>query len=98
MDPRERIADQLLVLRCQEGDIAAFEQLVNRWQERLWRHAWRLTGDESAAWDALQEAWIGMSRGLQPACRSGSLSRLGLSDREQQVPRLAAPPTTTTAD
>jgi RNA polymerase sigma-70 factor (ECF subfamily) len=65
MDPRERIADQLLVLRCQEGDIAAFEQLVNRWQERLWRHAWRLTGDENAAWDALQEAWIGMSRGLR---------------------------------
>ena len=64
MDARERIADELLVLRCQEGDIAAFEQLVERWQERLWRHAWRLTGDENAAWDALQETWIGISRGL----------------------------------
>ena len=64
MDQRERIENELLVLRCQEGDVAAFEQLVNRWQERLWRHAWRLTGEESAAWDALQEAWIGISRGL----------------------------------
>jgi RNA polymerase sigma-70 factor (ECF subfamily) len=64
MDPRERIADELLVLRCQEGDIGAFEQLVERWQERLWRHAWRLTGDENAAWDVLQETWIGVTRGL----------------------------------
>jgi RNA polymerase sigma-70 factor, ECF subfamily len=75
MNARERIADELLVLRCQEGDVGAFEQLVDRWQERLWRHAWRLTGDENAAWDALQEAWIGISRGLrrlaEPAAFSG---------------------------
>ncbi len=64
MSPQERINDELLVLRCQEGDSAALELLVGRWQERLWRHAWRLTGDEDAAWDVLQEAWIGISRGL----------------------------------
>lgn len=64
MSPQERINDELLVLRCQEGDSAAFDLLVGRWQERLWRHAWRLTGDEDAAWDVLQEAWIGISRGL----------------------------------
>ena len=44
--------------------MAAFEQLVKRWQQRLWRHAWRLTDDENAAWDVLQEAWIGISRGM----------------------------------
>jgi RNA polymerase sigma factor (sigma-70 family) len=65
MDQRERLTDELLVLRCQEGDVAAFEELVERWQERLWRHAWRLTGDENAAWDALQETWIGITRGLR---------------------------------
>ncbi len=64
MNQRDRLNDELLVLRCQEGDAEAFEALVDRWQPRLWRHAWRLTGDESAAWDALQEAWIGISRGL----------------------------------
>jgi len=62
MSRRERIEDELLVLRSQEGDASAFEQLVGRWQERLWRHAWRLTGNEDAAWDALQEAWIGIGR------------------------------------
>lgn len=61
----ERIQDELLVLRCQEGDGTAFEELVERWQERLWRHAWRLTGDEEAAWDALQDAWIGIAGGIR---------------------------------
>ncbi|MHC4519499.1 MAG: RNA polymerase sigma factor [Planctomycetota bacterium] len=64
MNKNERILDELLVLRCQEGDIEAFETLVGRWQERLWRHAWRLTGNESTAWDVLQEAWIAISQGL----------------------------------
>lgn len=65
MSPDERINDELLVLSVQEGDPAAFERLVERWQERLWRHAWRLTGDEEAAWDVLQETWIGIVRGVR---------------------------------
>ncbi len=64
MKRRERITDELLVLRCQEADGAAFTELVDRWAERLWRHAWRLTGDEQAAWDVTQEAWIGIARRL----------------------------------
>ncbi|MGO9112495.1 MAG: RNA polymerase sigma factor [Thermoguttaceae bacterium] len=64
MNQHDRLNDELLVLRCQEGDTEAFELLVARWQQRLWRHAWRLTGNESAAWDVLQEAWIGISRGI----------------------------------
>jgi hypothetical protein len=35
MDPRDRIEDELLVLQCQEGNVAAFEQLVDRWRQRL---------------------------------------------------------------
>jgi RNA polymerase sigma-70 factor, ECF subfamily len=64
MNTQDRLNDELLVLRCQQRDAEAFEALIGRWQRRLWRHAWRLTGDESAAWDALQEAWIGISRGI----------------------------------
>jgi len=64
MSQHDRLNDELLVLRCQEGDTRAFELLVGRWQRRLWRHAWRLTSDEGDAWDATQEAWIGISRGI----------------------------------
>jgi RNA polymerase sigma-70 factor, ECF subfamily len=72
MSQQDRLNDELLVLRCQEGDTEAFELLVGRWQRRLWRHAWRLTGDESAAWDALQEAWIGISRGIGRLADAGA--------------------------
>jgi len=64
MSRQDRFNDELLVLRCQGGDAEAFESLVGRWQQRLWRHAWRLTGDETAAWDVIQETWIGISRGI----------------------------------
>ena len=65
MSPDERLNDELLVLRSQEGDLSALENLVERWQERLWRHAWRLTGDEDAAYDVLQESWLAITRGLR---------------------------------
>ncbi len=61
---REQTLDEYLVLRVQEGSRTAFTQLVTRWQDRLWRHAFRLTGREDAAWDVLQESWVGVTRGL----------------------------------
>jgi RNA polymerase sigma-70 factor (ECF subfamily) len=64
MERREQILDEWLILSCQQGDPVAFEQLVGRWQPRLWRHAWRLLGDEDAAWDALQDSWTAMVRGI----------------------------------
>lgn len=68
MNHRDQIGDQVLVMRCQEGDVVALDELLVRWQERLWRHAVRLTGDSEAAWDILQETLMAISR------RIGSLS------------------------
>lgn len=65
MKSSEHIIDELLVLRSQDGDRQAFEELVARWQERLWRHARLLTGDQDAAWDALQETWLAIVKGLK---------------------------------
>ncbi len=62
MNQNERINDELLVIRVQEGATEALTELVERWQDRLWRLAWRLTDDEQAAWDVLQDAWIVISR------------------------------------
>lgn len=60
----DQIYDELLVLRCQDGESAALEELVERWQERLGRHAQRLCGHPELANDALQEAWMAIVRGL----------------------------------
>lgn len=65
MNPNERVHDQLLVLRSREGDAAALDALLGRWQERLWRHALRLTGDDDAAWDILQDACLAIGRDIE---------------------------------
>ena len=62
MNQQDQIYDQCLVARCREGDPEALEKLLSRWQERLWRHALRVTGDSEAAWDVLQETMIVISR------------------------------------
>lgn len=61
---REQLVDQLLVLRSQDGEAEAFDELVRRWQRPLWRHACRLTGQEDAAWDVVQESWAAIIRGI----------------------------------
>jgi RNA polymerase sigma-70 factor (ECF subfamily) len=67
-----QVLDELLVLHSQEGDADAFAALVRRYQPRLRRHAWHLTGHAEAADDAVQEAWLAVARGLRrledPAC------------------------------
>jgi RNA polymerase sigma factor (sigma-70 family) len=57
--------DELLVLRSREGDASALDALLRRWQEPLWRHALRLTGEEEAAWDVLQESLLVIARGIR---------------------------------
>jgi len=62
---RSQIYEELLVIKCRHGDSAAFEELVGRWQKRLWNYAYRVTGSESAAWDVVQETWYGVIKGIR---------------------------------
>jgi len=64
-DNLSNIEDQLLVMDAQDGDVAAMEKLVSRWQKRLWQHAYRLVGDAEAAWDITQQTWLGIIKGLR---------------------------------
>jgi RNA polymerase sigma factor (sigma-70 family) len=61
----EQLREELLVLGSQAGDREAFAGLVNAWQERLWRHAYRLTASDDAAWDIVQEAWVHITKGIR---------------------------------
>ncbi|MDD5328228.1 MAG: RNA polymerase sigma factor [Phycisphaerae bacterium] len=61
---RSQIYDELLILKCQTGDKAAFEELVERWEKRLWHYAYKVTGSDSAAWDIAQETWVGIIKGI----------------------------------
>lgn len=66
MDRRdERILDEYLAASARAGDRAALGELAKRWERRLVRHAWRLTGEVEDARDIAQEAWVDIARGLR---------------------------------
>jgi RNA polymerase sigma-70 factor, ECF subfamily len=56
--------DQALIQRCQAGDVAAFEPLVERYRQRVWRIAYQIVRDREEAWDVSQEAFIRAYRSL----------------------------------
>lgn len=60
MNRAEQVYDEFLVLRCQDGEIAAIETLYKRWQPRLLSHAQIVCGNRDAAEDIVQNAWIAM--------------------------------------
>jgi len=62
---RAQIYDEVLVVKCQAGDKNAFDELIGRWQKRLWHYAFKVTGSESAAWDIVQETWYGIIKGIR---------------------------------
>jgi len=63
--PVEQLVDEILVMDCQRGSVKAMEMLVCRWQKRLWKYAYNMTGDTEAAWDITQESWLGIIKGLR---------------------------------
>lgn len=58
------ITDVELVIRCQLGEEAAWRQLVERWQPRLWRFIGRMIGDRTVAEDVLQTVWLRVVRSM----------------------------------
>ena len=47
-----------LIRRCLAGDTEAFEPLVERYRQRVWRLAFQLLHDREDAWDCAQEAFV----------------------------------------
>jgi RNA polymerase sigma factor (sigma-70 family) len=69
-DPR---ADELLAIRCQLGERDAFDALIARWHEPLWRYLRRLGGSDDAAADLAQDTWIRVLRGIAALRQPASL-------------------------
>jgi RNA polymerase sigma-70 factor (ECF subfamily) len=64
--------EQTLIRSAQRGDLEAFNQVVMLYQDFLFRIAVSILGDEDAAEDATQQAFISAFRNLQ-TFRGGSL-------------------------
>ena len=56
--------DELLAIRCQLGERAAFDKLIVRWHEPLWRYLRRLANNDDAARDLAQDTWLRVLRGI----------------------------------
>ncbi len=56
--------DEWLAVRCQLGERAAFDELIERYQGPLWRYVRRVAPDEDAAREVTQDAWLRVIRGI----------------------------------
>ena len=65
------VDDLQLVVQCQEGDLEAFRELVERYEARIYTLACSILGDTEEARDAAQEAFVRAHQSL-PAFRSKS--------------------------
>lgn len=52
------VADEELVRRAQRGDNAAFEELVRRYERKVYNIVYRLLGNEEDATEALQDTFL----------------------------------------
>ncbi len=59
-----QIEEELLVLRCQDGEAEALRELIARWHPRAYRLAFAILGNPELASDASQEACISLVRGI----------------------------------
>jgi RNA polymerase sigma-70 factor (ECF subfamily) len=57
-------SDEVLARRAADGDESAFEELVVRYQDRLYTLALRITLSEADAYDCVQEGLVSAWRGL----------------------------------
>lgn len=86
-----------LVSRAQDGDTAAFERLFDHYQDRLFRHSYRIVGEQTAAEDVVQDslvaAWQYLPSLTQPGAFRGWLYQIAtrrsldlLRSRREQLP------------
>jgi RNA polymerase sigma-70 factor (ECF subfamily) len=73
MDRLTATRDELLVLRCQAGDPAAFAELIAAFERPLRYYLVKTLGDEDRAYDVLQEVWLKVVRTIRQLVEPAAL-------------------------
>jgi RNA polymerase sigma-70 factor (ECF subfamily) len=73
MDNEDRAGYEWIALRCQSGDMSAFEDLIAIMERPLLYYASSLTGSQDSGLDVLQEVWIKVLGGIRKLKDPGSL-------------------------
>jgi RNA polymerase sigma-70 factor (ECF subfamily) len=58
-------ADYEVILRCQKGDVEAFEEIAKKYQKKMFNISYRLIGDYNEAAEVVQDAFVSAYRGLK---------------------------------
>jgi len=61
---KQLIQDELLIVRCQQGDRQALEDLVRLYEKRLLYYIRKLVSNEQDAWNILQDTWLKVLRSI----------------------------------
>lgn len=61
----ERLEDQISIYQYQQGNHKALENLISRWQARIYYFVMTFVQDEAVIWDILQEIWLGVIKSLK---------------------------------
>lgn len=64
MDRLDQLRQRVLVLKCQLGDRAAWDELYRRFNPALGYYLRRLTGSDQTADDVQQEVWLAVVRNI----------------------------------
>jgi RNA polymerase sigma-70 factor (ECF subfamily) len=73
MDNENRARYEWIALRCQSGEMSAFEDLVAVMERPLLYYATSLTGNQDSGLDVLQDVWVKVFRGIRNLKDPGSL-------------------------
>ena len=60
---RRALEDEWIAVRCQLGERAAFDELIQRWHGPIWQYVRRLS-DDDVAQDIVQDIWLRVLRGI----------------------------------
>src|SRR5262249_57693380 len=94
-DSERRLYEQVLVLRCQTGDEAAFAELVERYGPRLRYYLGKSFGRIDGAEDAYQDVWFVAFRRIRglmdPAALVTWLYRIAQNRVRQELRRRRPP-------
>jgi RNA polymerase sigma-70 factor (ECF subfamily) len=74
MGARNRLIEEMLVLRCQIGDRSALVELIERYQASLRYFVTRLLEDPETAEDVLQDTWLAVVRKMHTLRRIETFS------------------------
>lgn len=64
-DTQQEVINRLILVQCRQGKREGLDLLVRTWQRPLFYYIMRLVEREEDAWDAIQDTWLRVFKGVR---------------------------------